>query len=200
MAAAAVHRKKPLTWAEEDCLEYEQRVASFTAASYIKMKASDEVKTQVPMVLQTLFGNSKPGFATEEGDASLLSTPSRGCVDPFGNFVFADQSNSIIRRISAGGTWDSSWGCASHHSTSSAFDADSSLSRPIRLSSILSYVGRFPTGHVDVIAGRPEKPARVDGDAGAARLYCMDSQFEHRNTFSPRFSVCDARVSWPHLV
>jgi len=103
-AAAATHRKKPLTWIEEDCLEHEQRVASFTAASYIKMKASDEVKTQVPMVLHTLFGNSKPGFATEEGDATLLSTPSRGCVDPFGNFVFADQSNSIIRRISAGGT------------------------------------------------------------------------------------------------
>lgn len=63
--------------------------------------------------MSTICGSSIAGCSSGSDDdhsvgakaglAVKLKEPARGCVDPFGNFVFADQGNSIILRASPGG-------------------------------------------------------------------------------------------------
>jgi hypothetical protein len=86
-----------------------------------------------------------------------LAQPTRGCIDPFGNFIFADQQNSVIRRVTPGGHSDVIGGRAQvwFKITNSSIFA---------FSYVLCVVFLQHTG-------------KVDGDASRARFYCTGFTF-----------------------
>ena len=62
------------------------------------------------MIVRSLCGSSHAAgdnaafeHLPHAGSDARLTAPVRGCVDPFGNFVFADQGNSVVRRVTPGG-------------------------------------------------------------------------------------------------
>jgi hypothetical protein len=72
--------------------------------------ARDDSKPSMPMIVRSLCGSSHAAgdnaafeHLPHAGSDARLTAPVRGCVDPFGNFVFADQGNSVVRRVTPGG-------------------------------------------------------------------------------------------------